>query len=136
MVKQNLHNGWGQIAPGIDVEFQHGVQLRIASQSSGQRLNEPHIANRVHELTGLTVSVKSWINAIPDERESSINIDMNEFDEVLTRLAMSSAAIYIDRFHHAIDSNTEEWIDEVHSFDFNQAIERCCIPWCTLNKTD
>jgi len=136
MVKHILHNGWSRIAPGIDVELQHGVPVRIASQSTGQQLNEQHIANRVYELTGLTVSVKSWINVTPDERESTICIDRKEFDEVLTRLAVSSAAIYIDRFHHAINSNSQEWIDEEYSFDFNQAIERCCIPWGTLNKSD
>jgi len=136
MAKQNLHNGWSRIAPGIDVELQHGIPVRIANHSTGQQLDEQHIANRVYELTGLTISVSSWINVTPDERESTVCIDMKEFDEVLTRLAMSSAAIYIDRFHHAIGSNAEEWINEEYSFDFNQAIERCCIPWGTINKSD
>jgi hypothetical protein len=53
---------------------------------------------------------------------------VTKFVEVLSRLALSSAAIYVDRFHGVLDSNAMEWIYQENSFDFNQTIERCRIP--------
>ena len=118
MTKLNLHNGWSRIAPGLDVELRHGVPVRVACNNAGQQLNEQHITNRVYALTGLTAAVKNGLNVTPVERELVCN-DMTKFDEFLDRQALSSAAIYADRFHDTIHSNTVEWIDEEYSFDFN-----------------
>ena len=136
MAKQNLYNGWNRIAAGLDVEVQHSIPVRVACNRTGQQLNEQHIINKIYELTGLTVSVKSWLDVTSDERESELCIDSKEFDGVLSRLALSSAAIYVDRFHRSLDSGTTEWTDQLYSFDFNQAVEHCCIPYKTIDKRD
>lgn len=129
-------DGWKRIATGLDIELKHGVPVRISNtgSSENQRLGKKSIADQVHELTGLAVSVNNWINISQDEQERSICIDRNEFIEVLRRLALASAAMFVDRFHKPIDKNAVDWDVAEYAYDFNQAIEHCCISYGTLNR--
>ena len=128
------HNGWNRIASGLDVEIKHGVPVRISNTRAGRHLNQQSISHKIRKLTGLTVSVDDRINVTPDEQEWSVCIDKKQFVEVLRRLALSSAAMFVDRFHKPIDSNAVDWDRAEYTYDFNHAIKHCCIPYGTLNK--
>lgn len=130
------HNGWSRIASGLDVEIQHGVPVRICNTDTTNQPNEQLISEKVHDLTGLTVSVQNWINTSPHEQEWSVCIDIKEFEEVLHRLALSSAAMFVDRFHKPIDHYAVDWDHAEFTYDFNHAIKHCCIPWNMLKKED
>ena len=128
------HNGWNRIASGLDVEIEHGVPVRISNTNKSKYLNERTISNKILKLTGLTVSMEDWITITPDEQERSLCIDKKEFTEVLNRLALASAAMFVDRFHKPIDRNAVDWDKAEYAYDFNHAVEHCCIPYGTLNK--
>jgi len=130
------HDGWKRIATGLDIELKHGVPVRICNTTSNknQQLDIKNISDKVHELTGFTVSVNNWINISQDEQERSICVDRNEFIEVLRRLALASAAMFVDRFHKPVDNNAVDWDVAEYAYDFNQAIEHCCINYGTLNR--
>ncbi len=134
MLITTSHNGWNRIASGLDVEVEHGVPVRISNTNKNRYLNERTISSKIHKLTGLTVSMEDWINITPNEQEWSLCIDKKEFTEVLNRLALASAAMFVDRFHKPIDRNAVDWDNAEYTYDFNHAVEHCCIPYGTLNK--
>ena len=128
------HNGWNRIASKLDVEVEHGVPVRISNTNKSRQLDPRSISKKIQKLTGLTVSVDEWINITPGEQEWSVCIDKREFVEVLRRLALASAAMFADRFHKPIDHNAVDWDSAEYTYDFNHAVEHCCIPYGTLNK--
>lgn len=134
MLTGTSHNGWNRVTSGLDVEVEHGVPVRITNSHAKNHLNERAITNQVQQLTGLSVSIDDWINITPGEQEWSLCIDKNEFAEVLRRLALASAALFVDRFHKPIGRNAIDWDNAEYNYDFNHAIEHCCIPYGTLNK--
>jgi len=139
-------NGWNRVTPVLDVEVLHGVPVRVSktefstqadsTQADMQQIDESLITEKVHELTGLHVSVCDPKNVSASEQEWSVCVDKKEFEEVLRRLALASAAMFVDRFHKAIDRNDVDWDSAEYNYDFNHAMEHCCIPWGTLNKND
>jgi len=136
MPMNTCHDGWHRIESGLDVELQHGIPVRISNTDTSHRLDERTVSKKIHDLTGFTVSMHDWININAEEQEWSVCIDKKEFEEVLHRLALSSAAMFVDRFHKVIDGSTVDWDDAEYTFDFNHAVEHCCIPCGTINKND
>ncbi len=134
-------SGWSRVTPALDVEVLHGVPVRVTNSDTRQQndsvqLDENLISEKVHELTGLRVSVCDWTSISANEQEWSVCVDKKEFDEVLHRLALSSAAMFVDRFHKAIDHNAVDWDLAEYNYDFNHALEHCRIHWGTLNRDD
>ena len=129
-------SGWCRIEQGLDVEFQHGVPVRISNTDTSHELDERTVSKKLYELTGFTVSMHDWININAGEQEWSVCIDKREFEEVLRRLALSSAAMFVDRFHKVIDASVVDWDEAEYNYDFNHAVEHCCIPYGTINKSD
>ena len=129
-------SGWHRIDSGFDVECQHGVPVRISNTDTANKLDETAISKKIHELTGFTISMHDWININAGEQQWSVCIDKTEFEEVLHCLALSSAAMFVDRFHKVIDASAVDWDEAEYNYDFNHAIEHCCIPYGTINKSD
>ena len=127
-------SGWKRVTPALDVEIKHGVPVHVYCNDSVRPRDDSQITDRVHELTGLTVSVRDAINLSTKEHEWSVCVDKSEFEEVLHRLALASAALYVDRFHKPVDHTATDWDEAEFSYDFNHAMEHCCIPWGSLNK--
>ena len=141
MRKTSYQDGWNRIDAGTDVEVQHGVPVRVSHKDSSTAgseslLNDQKISDKVLELTGFRISVKNWINIAEHEQESAVCIDRDEFNEVLRRLALSSAAMFVDRFHRPIDQYAVDWDNSEFNYDFNHAAEHCCLPYDSLDKKD
>lgn len=136
MLVNTTMTGWSRIATSLDVEVQHGIPVRLANSDLTQQLNIEKITGMIRSLTGLKVSMHDWININADEQEWNICVDKKEFSEVLRRLALSSAALFVDRFHKPIDPTDVDWDEAEFNFDFNHAAEHCCIPYGTLNRKD
>ena len=72
--------------------------------------------------------ISGWEDAAePGEQETRLCIDALQFDEVLHRLALASAALFVDRYHTPIDRNSVDWDNEEYARDFNHAIDCCCL---------
>jgi len=136
MPLSTCHSGWRRIKPYLDVEFQHGIPVRISNTDTSHQLNKRDISKKIRNLTGFTVSMHDRINLDSGEQEWAVCIDKKEFEEVLHRLALSSAAMFVDRFHKVIDGNAVDWDVAEFNYDFNHAVEHCCIPYGTINKSD
>jgi hypothetical protein len=136
MSMNTCHSGWLRVKSGLDVEFQHGIPVRISSTNSSHHINKRVISKKIHYLTGFTISMHNRVSVNSAEQEWAVCIDKKEFVEVLHRLALSSAAMFVDRFHKIIDSSAVDWDIAEYNYDFNHAVEHCCIPYGTINKSD
>ncbi len=136
MLVDTCHSGWHRIESGLDVKFQHGIPVRVSSAGRPHHIDERSISIKIHELTGFTISMHDWINNYAGEQEGAVCIDKKEFEDVLHNLALSSAAMFVDRYHKAIDGNAVDWDAGEFNFDFNHAVEHCCMTYGTINKKD
>lgn len=134
MQPKSTQSGWKRITPALDIEVRHGVPVHVYCNDSVQPKNDQQIVDRIRKLTGLTVSVHDGINLSTNEHEWSVCVDKNEFDEVLHRLALASAAMFVDRFHKSIDNTSVDWNAAEFNYDYNHAVEHCCLPHGSLNK--
>lgn len=134
-------SGWSRIAPALDVEVVHGIPMRISSTVSDNHkkpasLDVALVCERIQALTGLDTTVCDWISLSANEQEWSLCVDRNQFNEVLQRLALASAALYVDRYHKAVDDTAVDWDQAEFHTDFNRALDCCCLPRGTLNQND
>jgi len=134
MLKTPCNDGWNRIASGLDLKVQHGIPVGVSNNGDLSLLNNQNISDKVLELTGLRVTVQNWVNVSNDEQDSQVCIDSKQFEEVLRRLALSSAAMFVDRYHRPIDRYAVDWDSTEYSYDFNRAIEYCCMPYDSVNK--
>ena len=130
------HNGWSRIATNLDVEIQHGIPVRITSSDSSYTIDEQQVTDRIAELTGFNISIQDWVASSPDEQQWSICVDHSQFERVLLNHALASAALYVDRFHKPIDVTAVDWDLAEFNYDFNRAIESCCIPYSSIDRKD
>lgn len=130
------HNGWSRIAANLDVEIQHGIPVRVTSSDNTCILDENSVAESIAMLTGFTVSVQDRVATDPDEQQWSISVSRHEFGRVLLNQALASAAIYVDRFHKPVNKTAVDWDLAEFNHDFNVAIERCCLPYDSVDRND
>jgi len=139
MQTYSFQDGWKRIGTGLDVQVLHGVPVCLSHQENSAKkiegqLNSHTISDKVLELTGFRISLQNWKDIADNEKESSVCINRGDFDEVLRRLALSSAAMFVDRFHKPLDRYAVDWNNTEFTYDFNHAAEHCCIPYDSLNK--
>lgn len=130
------HCGWTRTATGLDIEVKHGLPMRVSNTDTSQHIDEQQISEKVYKYNGFTVSLHDGVNESPLEQQWSVCIDIKEFEEVLRGLALSSAAMFVDRFHKPTDRYAVDLDYAEYTFDFNHAIKHCCIPWNMLKKED
>ena len=128
MTKETIKSGWITLSNGFDVELQHGVPVRLSNNGLDIPSDDAELVDEVTRLSGLTVVVSGWKDANePGEKETGLCIDALQFDEVLRRLALASAALFVDRYHTAIEKDSVDWDDAEYARDFNHAVECCCM---------
>lgn len=135
-MRNTVESGWNRMSSGLDVEVVHGIPVRVSSTNNTHQSDEIVISEKISALTGLAVSVSDWKCISTDEQEWSVCIDKKEFREVLHRLALASAAMFVERYHKPIDKNAVDWDSAEFDYDFNHALEHCCIPMGSVNKKD
>jgi hypothetical protein len=119
-------NGWERLPNGFDVEFRHGIPVRISDNGRGMTVPEEVLLEEVTALGKLHVSLGDWeAGERAGEHEASLYVAGGEFTEVLRRLAASSAALFVERYHKAVDVNDVDWDRLEYLKDFETALE-CC----------
>ncbi|MGB5606845.1 MAG: hypothetical protein WBN51_10015 [Gammaproteobacteria bacterium] len=126
MAEVTVTNGWQRLANGFDVEFRHGIPVRLAD--NGKQLTIP-VATLLDEITvlgGLRVELGEWLpGENPDEHEARLSISGDQLEEVLKRLALSSAAVFFDRFHKPVDKDDVDWDILEYVTDYRAALGHC-----------
>lgn len=121
-----VRNGWERLPNGFDVKFRHGIPVRISDNGRGAVVPEEVLLEEVAALGKLHVSLGDWEpGERPGEREAGLYVHGDGFSEVLGRLAAASAALFVDRYHKAVDDHDVDWDRLEYQKDFDAALEIC-----------
>ncbi len=130
-------NGWLDLGNGFDVMLQHGIPVRLSNNGLDVPPDDAELVATVSDITGLKVVIAGWENAKePGEQESRLCVDPLQFEEVLRRLALASAALFVDRYHTAIEQDSVDWDNAEYTRDFNHAADYCCIDPGEIDRQD
>ena len=128
MTENTTQNGWISLNNGFDVELLHGIPVRLSNNGLDIPADDDQLVDEVTKLSGLTVVISGWKDADePGEQEAILCVDALQFEEVLRKLALASAALFVDRYHTPIEQDSVDWDSAEYARDFNHAVECCCL---------
>jgi hypothetical protein len=128
MTDNTTQNGWINLSNGFDVELQHGIPVRLSNNGLDIPSDDALLIEEVTRLSGLTVVISGWEDTDEaGEQEARLCVDALQFEQVLRRLALASAALFVDRYHTTIDQDSVDWDNAEYARDFNHAVECCCL---------
>jgi len=137
MTDITAQSGWVTLSNGFDVELLHGIPIRLSNNGLDIPADDEKLVEEVSKLTELTVVIKGWEDAEEcDELETALCIDALQFEEVLRRLALASAALFVDRYHTPIEQDSVDWDNAEYARDFNHAVDFCCLDAGEMNRQD
>lgn len=137
MTDATVQNGWVTLSNGFDVELLHGLPMRLSNNGIDVPADDAELVAEVTQLTGLTVVISGWQNAAePGEQETALCIDPLQFEEVLRRMALASAALFVERYHTTLHEDSVDWDNAEYARDFNHAVECCCLDQGEMNRED
>ena len=130
MPNVSVRNGWERLPNGFDVEFRHGIPVRISDNGRGMAVPEEVLLEEVNSLGKLHVCLGNWESGErAGEHEACLTVSGREFAEVLRRLAIASAALFVERYHKPVDASDVDWDRLEYLKDFRAALEFCGLAW-------
>ena len=128
MTENNMQSGWISLGNGFDVELQHGIPVRLSNNGNDIPADDAGLVDEVKSLSGLSLVITGWEDSEEaGEKEARLCVDALQFDEVLRRLALASAALFVDRYHTTIEQESVDWDNAEFARDFNHALDCCCL---------
>ena len=130
-------NGWMSLSNGFDVELLHGIPVRLSNNGVDVPADDAALVEEVRSMTDLTVVITGWeASDEPGEQEARLCVDALQFEEVLRRLAIASAALFVDRYHTPIDKDSVDWDNAEYARDFNHAADCCCLDQGEMDRKE
>lgn len=135
MANVTVQSGWERLPNGFDVEFKHSIPIRVSDNGKGLTVPESVLVEEIAALCKLRVQLGEWESGErTDERAARVIVSGKDFAEVLGRLALSSAAMFIDRFHKPVDAGDVDWDRLEYLKDFREALDHCGLAWGDIDK--
>lgn len=135
MINVTVRNGWERLPSGFDVEFRHGIPVRVSDNGKGLTIPEAVLVEEITALGKLQVRLGGWGSGEQaEEQEARVFVSGKDFTEVLRRLALSSAAMFIDRFHKPVDAGSVDWDRLEYLNDFSAALDHCGLDGNDIDK--
>lgn len=126
MTSVTVQNGWKRLPSGFDVEFRHNIPIQVSDNGKGLTIPESALVEEITALGKLQVKLGEWKPGEgAGEHEARVFVSDKEFAEVLSRLALASAALYFDRFHKPVDAGAVDWDRLEYLADFREALDHC-----------
>jgi len=126
----SVRDGWESLSNGFDVEFRRSIPVRISDNGHGMTVPEDVLLEEVSALGKLHVCLGDWESGErAGEHEASLYVSGREFAEVLRRLAVSSAALFVERYHKSVDDSDVDWDRLEYLRDFRTALDFCGLAW-------
>jgi hypothetical protein len=137
MTNMQTHSGWVRLKNGFDVELVNGIPVTLSNNGLTIAGDDAALDDEISTLSGLRTTIVGWHDCEnSDEQETSLCIDAAQFEEVLQRLAIASAGLFVNRFHKPVGKDAVDWDKMEYDSDFNKAIEHCCLESTDYNKMD
>lgn len=128
-------HGWVRLPNGFDVHLEHGIPDRLSDNGKPHQTPLEEVAERIASESGLRVSIGQWSPGEAEgEMEAHLQVDGTQLPEVLQRLALASAALFVDRFNKPIDALDVDWDEAEYASDFNLARLCCGLEWADVDK--
>ena len=135
MHNASVRNGWESLPNGFDVEFRHSIPVRISDNGHGMTIPEDVLLEEVSALGKLHVCLGTWESGEhTGEHEANLTVSGREFSEVLRRLAGSSAALFVERYHKPVDESDIDWDRLEYLKDFRAALDHCGLASDDIDK--
>jgi len=126
MTDRDPGEGWYRLPNGYDVRFSHAIPVRVSDNGQGLTVPEEVLQEEIAALSHLHVSLGAWeTGERPGEHEARIVVSEKEFEEVLHRLAVASAALFVERYNRAVEDEDVDWDLLEYRSDFARALELC-----------
>jgi hypothetical protein len=126
----SIRNGWERLPNGFDVEFRSSIPVRISDNGRGMTVPEDVLLEEVSALGKLHVNLGAWeFGDSAGEHEAYLTVSGQEFAEVLRRLALASAALFVERYQKAVDDKDVDWDRLEYLKDYRAALEICGLAW-------
>lgn len=126
---------WVRLKSGYDLGLHGTVPIRLSNSGRSLSLPDDELVREVQEQSGLRVKLGPWTDGEgPGEREARVVISGQQMGEVLRRLAVVSAGVYVDRFNKPIDPSAVDWDAAEYAYDMNLALEYCGLTWHDVDK--
>lgn len=136
MSHTSLINGWERLPNGFDVQFKHNIPVRLSDNGHGLDISRQILAEEVSSLGKLHVEIGEWEHGEKlNEHEAPLFISDHQIKEVLHRLALSSAALFYDRYKKPLDKNDVDWDEQEYHKDFAEALEHCRLSWSDFKQS-
>jgi len=137
MMDDTTQNGWMSLSNGFDVELLHGIPVRLSNNGVDIPADDAALVEKVSSMTDLTVVIIGWeASDEPGEQEARLCVDALQFEEVLRRLAIASAALFVDRYQTPIDKDSVDWDNAEYARDFNHAADCCCLDQGEMDRKE
>lgn len=137
MTDLQTHSGWVRLKNGFDVELVNGIPVTLSNNGLAAPVDDAELDDEISSLSGLRTTIVGWHDCEnSDEKETSLCIDAAQFEEVLRRLAIASAALFVNRFNKPVGKDAVDWDKMEYDSDFNKAIEHCNLDSTDYNKMD
>jgi hypothetical protein len=125
-----IEHEWVRLKSGFDVMLEHGIPCRISNNKLPIPESPKDLQREILQLTGLHVSIGQWVPGEgAGELEAPLTVEKSELQSVLERLALYSAAVFVDRFNRAINQNDPDWDETAYHEDFVRALKYCGLDW-------
>jgi len=126
---------WQRLNNGFDVELNYDVPVKISDNGKAGEISPDTLIQEIRELTGFNVNLGEWgPGENSGEHEALLYVSHKQLDDVLRRLAIGSASVFVDRFHKAIDLHDVDWDSAEYTYDFNRALKYCNLNWSDVDK--
>lgn len=127
--------GWERLANGFDVEFRHGIPIRLSDNGKEQTIPDPALFDEIMALAGMHVRRGEWQpGAAANEYEAPLWVSGEQLETVLGRLALAAANMYIDRYGKPINTDDVDWDTLEYDSDFRAALGYCGLEWGDADK--
>lgn len=128
-----LKHGWITLAGNVEVHLDHGVPTAVCVKSAAP--DGAALVRQIGELTGLKVTFGSWHPvARASEQEAPVVIAREGLAEVVKRLAMASAQVFVEYYHKPVDEEDTDWDPEEFAQDFGNALKYCGLQWSEVDQ--
>ena len=128
---------WVRLSGGYDIEFRHGIPSRISDNGRPTGISDGELISEIREVAGLDVQIGDWTaGEAENEKEAVLVVSPTQLEEVLHRLAVASAALFVDRFHKPIDKSDIDWDTQEYAEDLRVALHHCGLQPGQVNRDE
>ena len=125
-----IEHEWARLKSGFDVMLEHGVACRISNNKLPIPDSPKDLQREILELTGIHVTIGHWVPGEGEgELEAPLKVEKSDLQLILEKLAVYSAALFVDRFNRAINQNDPDWDETAYHEDFARALNYCGLAW-------